>query len=121
MTPINELRIKNLREAGWGYKAIAEFCGLTRDEVRSHCTSHSLDSASTTQNHVCQWCGATLEGRSSLAHYCSATCRHKAWEARQLKARPQHCLYCNKPFSSPTHARQKFCSHACYIAWRYKR
>ena len=35
MKNIEEERIRNLRTAGWGYKAIAEFCALTRDQVRS--------------------------------------------------------------------------------------
>ena len=45
MNDLDEQRIRNLRTAGWGYKAIAEFCALTRDQVRSYCTTRNLDAA----------------------------------------------------------------------------
>lgn len=43
MSPINELRIQNLRVCWWGHKAIADFCELTRDEVRSFCSARHLE------------------------------------------------------------------------------
>ena len=62
MNDLDEQRIRNLRTAGWGYKAIAEFCALTRDQVRSYCTTRNLDAAPVMVERVCQWCALYREG-----------------------------------------------------------
>ena len=57
MTPLTIRRITNLRAAGWGYKSIAAFCGLTRDQVRSCCRRYELTQSSPVCKRVCAWCG----------------------------------------------------------------
>ena len=61
MNDLDEQRIRNLRTAGWGYKAIAEFCALTRDQIRSYCTTRNLDAAPVMVEHVCQWCANPIQ------------------------------------------------------------
>lgn len=42
MKTLDEQRIRNLRDAGWGNKAIAGFTALTRDQVRSYCRTRHI-------------------------------------------------------------------------------
>ena len=117
MTPLDERRIRNLRHAGWGYKNIANFTGLTRDQIRAYCQNETLTEKIDVIEHVCAWCGLSLEGRSPQARYCSRSCRWAGWAQRRGSdpERTRTCAECGKPVKS----RQKYCSHACYIRDRF--
>lgn len=117
MIPLDERRIRNLRQAGWGYKSIANFTGLTRDQIRAYCQKESLEEATIeASERVCAWCGMSLSGRSSSARYCSRACRWDGWATRKIDdpKRSRACAQCGKPIRS-VKPRQKYCSHACYI------
>lgn len=120
MNDLDEQRIRNLRTAGWGYKAIAEFCALTRDQVRSYCTTRNLDAAPVMAWQVCHWCANPIQG-AARARFCSPACRHKAWRHRQKTepAREQTCTHCGRRFAIVDKPGQKFCCHACYVRARF--
>ena len=120
MNDLDEQRIRNLRTAGWGYKAIAEFCALTRDQVRSYCTTRNLDAAPVMAWQVCHWCASPIQG-AARARFCSPACRHKAWRHRQKTEpmREQTCTHCGRCFAIVDKPGQKFCCHACYVRARF--
>lgn len=118
---LDEQRIRNLRDAGWGYKAIAGFTGLTRDQVRSYCRTRHIDAAALTVETVCEWCGAPISPRTCRATYCSPSCRHKAWRTR-LKTTPgreRACVGCGAVFTVVDKPKHQYCCHACYIRSRF--
>lgn len=120
MTPLTIRRITNLRAAGWGYKSIAAFCGLTRDQVRSCCLRYELTQGSPECKRVCAWCGRALEGRTGRARFCTPTCRWASWQHKQNERgqRQATCLGCGNAFSRIKQS-QKYCSHACYVRTRF--
>ena len=113
-------RIENLRTAGWGYKSIAAYCDLTRDQVRAYCQRHQLDIGQLSCEQVCAWCGFVLEGRTGRAKFCSPSCRWAAWQRQQheMGQRLVACQGCGKWFSRVKKA-QKYCCHACYVRRRF--
>ena len=120
MTPLTIQRITNLRRAGWGYKAIAVFCGLTRDQVRSYCQRHDITASRETNECVCAWCGQALEGRTCRAKYCAPSCRWAAWQ-ESVRASGSHttsCAGCGDEFVA-VKVSQKYCCHACYVRARF--
>lgn len=121
MNDLDEQRIRNLRMAGWGYKAIAAFCGLSRDQVRSYCTTRQLAASSSVVRTVCAWCGSQIEAQRPHAKYCSPACRHKAWrhtrKAEHLLER--ECACCGGSFTVVDKPAQRFCCHACYVRHRF--
>lgn len=120
MNDLDEQRIRNLRAAGWGYKAIADFCVLTRDQVRSYCTSRNLEAGLMVVERVCQWCATPMRG-GARARFCSPSCRHKAWRERQKTepVRGRSCAYCGHRFVIVDKPGQKYCCHACYVRARF--
>ena len=120
MTPLETRRIENLRRAGWGYKNIAAFCGMSREAVRAYCLRENLEADPELVEQVCAWCGLALSGRSNSARFCCASCRWSAWNDKHQRtsdhARP--CQACGKDFISAK-KRQKYCSHSCYVRARF--
>jgi hypothetical protein len=59
-------------------------------EARAAGQRHDELSGSTTDRGsvTCGWCGAgvTVAARGSVPKWCSATCRHRAWEQRRAAA-----------------------------------
>lgn len=119
-TPLTIRRITNLRNAGWGYKSIAEFCGLTRDQVRSYCQRNDITASRETNDSVCAWCGQALEGRTSRAKYCAPACRWESWcqSTKTRSSRTTACAGCGDEFAA-VKTSQKYCCHACYVRARF--
>lgn len=75
----------------------------------------------------CLQCGALLTqtpGRKRVK-FCSDNCRTAWWNAHPEKVNRRAiyhftCAHCGKPFTAYGNAKRKYCSHACYIADRYK-
>ncbi|WP_420806056.1 helix-turn-helix domain-containing protein [Propionimicrobium lymphophilum] len=117
MNQLDRLRITNLRANGWGYKKIADFCGISRDQVRAYCTKHNLSAEGETQERVCEWCGRELTSVDPRARFCSSACRHQSWRAGLH--RPKTCQACGQTFNALDKPGQQYCSHACYVRSRF--
>ena len=139
MTEYEKQKIFELRTQGTGYKSIAALLGLTRDVVRGYCKRCGLDgSAEVIQKNIelrqkngviCALCGKPINQpkRGRARRFCSEECRRSWWKAHPEKAIPKNtamykcvCAYCKKEFMSYGNKNRKFCSHDCYIKFRFK-
>ncbi len=133
MTNEQRKRITGLRQQGYGYTAVANAVGLSKDSVKAFCRSHGLAGVKAETNSlveiwtdVCLNCGVTLINRPGAKRkkFCCPECRQAWWNAHPdrvtRKAIYQFtCPACGKPFTAYGNAGRKYCSHACYIADRY--
>ena len=75
---------------------------------------------------VCEQCGKPIEqnpGRKRKRFCCDA-CRNKWWNAhlelvKRKAVYTYTCPTCGKEFTVYGNSHRKFCSHACYIAYRF--
>lgn len=133
MNDAQRLKIRNLREAGLGYKKIAEQMQLSENTVKTYCRRHGLGgnmaSQIPTQNteaHVCLCCGAAVKqnpGRKEKK-FCSDKCRNKWWNANLDKVNRKavythECAHCKKIFIAYGNSKRKYCSHECFVAARF--
>lgn len=117
LNQLDQQRIANLRACGWGYKKISEYCGLSRDQVRTYCVKHDLEAATPIMERVCSWCGRALTSIDSRARFCSGACRHESW--RSGLHRTKTCQGCGQTFNAFDKPDQQYCTHACYIQARF--
>lgn len=65
----------------------------------------------------CKECGKDLSGLSSNCRYCSAACRQKYNNRKQIKKRKKLrlCIQCGKEYDYIGRNRKKTCSEECAI------
>lgn len=128
-------QIQKLRFEGMGYKAIAAFLGLSRDQVRNYCKSHDYagygpavtlnKQEQMDQGRLCRRCGKPIrrKGLGRKRKFCSDHCRRAWWAAHAEKAlkHKKTCAYCGRQFTAPGRKSRKYCSHSCYIHDRFWR
>lgn len=134
MTDLQKEQIATLRGQSYGYATIAKAVGLKKDTVVAFCRKTGLTGTKAQGNGritldagFCLYCGNLLQqtpGRKKVK-FCSDKCRVAWWnshpEAVNRKAVYSFiCAHCGKPFTAYGNAGRKYCSHACYIADRYK-
>ena len=130
MTDAQKIQIGHLREAGLGYKKIAEQMGLSENTVKTYCKRHgfggNMAQQGETKKDVCLCCGMPVKqnpGRKQKK-FCSDKCRNKWWNAHLDKVNRKavyeyECPFCKKPFTAYGNKNRKYCSHECYIADRF--
>ena len=109
---------------GEGYGRIAAQLQISINTVKSFCRRHSL--AARTDGAVCEQCVKPIAqnpGRKRKRFCCDA-CRNKWWNAHLnlVKRKAVYtftCPACGKEFTVYGNSHRKFCSHACYIAYRF--
>lgn len=124
MTDEQKKQIIALRRDGTGYGSIANQLGLSINTVKSFCRRHSLAAPPT--DSLCEQCGRPIAqnpGRKRKRFCCDA-CRNKWWNSHLdlVKRKAVYiftCPTCGKEFTVYGNSRRKFCSHACYIAYRF--
>ena len=131
MTDTQKKEIGNLREAGYGYKKIAEQMGLSENTVKTYCRRHGLGGNRATKVNaenkgVCLSCGLLVEQKPGRKEkkFCSDKCRNKWWNAhldlvKRKAVYEYECPHCKKTFTAYGNAHRKYCSHECYIADRF--
>lgn len=117
-------QIISLRREGAGYGQIATAIGISINTVKSFCRRHSLTAK--TPESVCEQCGkpVTQNPGRKRKRFCSDSCRNKWWNSHlelvQRKAVYTFtCPNCNQEFNAYGNSHRKFCSHACYIDYRF--
>lgn len=119
MTEKDKHLITELRTNDIGYAKIADTLSLSIATVKSYCIRNNIKSK---ENQLsCLECGKSiipLQGRREKK-FCSDKCRIKWWNHHTNFMRSNAtCVHCGKEFHG--RAGRKFCSHACYIAERFK-
>lgn len=140
MTSYQEMKVKELRIKGLGYKAIAMALDVDRDQVRYYCKKIGLTGTKEElakriqeekeKGETCLYCGGILI-RSKYApkkKFCCEACRRAWWkehpEKKKQSARACYvkaCDHCGRIFISYGCKSRRFCSHDCYIRNRFWR
>ncbi len=134
MTDLQKEQIAALREQGYGYATIANAVGMKKGTVVAFCRKMGLTGTKAQGNNritldagFCLQCGTPLvqkPGRKKIK-FCSDKCRVTWWNSHPEAVKKKAiyyftCAHCGKDFTAYGNAGRKFCSHACYIAERYK-
>ena len=108
-----------------GYTKISNELNISVNTIKSFCRRHSKTKLEENV-HYCKCCGRGVEqtkGRKEKK-FCSIECRRKWWNSHldlvNRKAyRHRKCIKCGKDFVVYGSSKKKYCSHSCYIAFRF--
>lgn len=134
MTNEQRMKITDLRHQGYGYTAIANAVGLSKDSVKAYCRKHGLAGEACSNHNLteipsenCLNCGTPITQPTGVKKkkFCCPECRVAWWNAHpeQVQKKAVYsfvCPTCGKSFTAYGNAGRKYCSHACYIAGRFK-
>ena len=119
--------IVRLQRCGHGYKKIAQITGLPVNAVKTYCRRHPLTPCKADGTAVCKQCGKVVEQTPHRKQklFCSDACRMAWWNAHpgRVKRKAYYtitCASCGQTFESYGNSNRKFCSRACYAAYRTK-
>ena len=122
MTDLQKEKITELRKNGVSISVIAEEMNLSVNSVKSFCRRNTV----TPVKNVCKRCGQPLINTPGHRQktFCSAACRQKYWRENSdlinhISFVTLTCPACGEPFSDYKGHHRKYCSHACYIGYRY--
>ena len=129
MTDEQRVQIVSLREAGNGYKKIAQAMNLSENTVKSFCQRRKMGGVAVQTSggeSQCLCCGKPVvqnPGRKQKK-FCSDRCRMKWWNSHldQVQKKANYdfiCPVCKKAFTVYGNANRKYCSHECYIEDRF--
>lgn len=135
MTEHQKSQIIKLRREGNGYGTIAGILGISLNTVKSFCRRNAADTMIPTETHTdftgeitcCENCGKKIRqisGRKKK-RFCCDKCRTTWWNSHLDRVQRKaiynfKCPNCGKEFHIYGDKRRKYCSHACYIADRFK-
>lgn len=138
MDEFQKKRIGELRADGFGYKAIANEVGLSRDIVRNFCRKNGLNGhlAQTDENirkmiidnALCANCSNPIKqkNKGKPRRFCSDECRRSWWKENAEKGQRNEtalykciCEFCKMEFMSYGNKNRKYCSRECYIKDRF--
>jgi len=140
VTTYQEMKIKELRFKGVGYKSISLMLDLNRDQVRYYCKKAGLAGTKEElaakieeekkKGETCAYCGEVMI-RSKYAptkKFCQEKCRRDWWKEHPEKRKKsvaasyvKTCEFCKRPFTTYGNKNRKYCSHDCYIKDRFWR
>lgn len=122
MTNEQKAKITEMRTSGASYAVIASAVSLSVGTVKAFCSRHITEP----KEDGCKRCGGEIINTPGHRQrvFCSAECQKLYWrehpEQMKHKATVNHiCPSCGKSFIDYAGHHRKFCSHACYIAYRY--
>jgi len=122
MTDSDRKNIRCLQKQGLGYRRIAAQLGLSENTVKAYCKRHPVMQEVYVDSR-CKQCGELLVKKHPSKHFCNDRCRMAWWNQRRtlVKKQTYHQLICEKcglPFTVYGKPHQRFCSRACYHAYR---
>ena len=131
MTDKQRNTIKELRNINKGYSEVAQITGLSKESVKAYCQRHSLGgirSGLIVESDKCRNCGSPLKltGKGRKKIFCSDSCRH-TWDNKHRNRKNYKayriclCKNCTSLFQVYSTANRQFCSHDCYISYRFKK
>lgn len=135
MTETQKEEIISLRKSGVGYGKIAQTLGVPINTVKSFCRRNVAAEVTVTKPSMifsgeittCENCGREIRqvAKQKKKRFCSDKCRNNWWNAHltQVNRKAVYkiiCPNCGKEFQIYGDKRRKYCSHKCYIAYRFK-
>lgn len=129
MTNDQKEKIQKMREEGLSYLQIAAKLNLQKDTIKSYCRRFNINQDNTIEIYsTCKNCGEPLVQEKTGQHkkFCSEKCRRIWWKnnEKELNRKAYYsitCSGCGRVFKSYGNKNRKFCSHACYINYRFKK
>jgi uncharacterized protein YjcR len=126
MTPEQKRSVLELALKGLSYSRIAEKLEISVNTVKSYCRRKKKKGNLTHDPNHCRNCGKRLwqNPKHKPKVFCSESCRRAWWNKHQSvqgrKSTKQfHCACCGQSFNGYNKHHRKYCSHACYIKYRY--
>ena len=138
MTDIQKKQITEMRTNGMIFANIASELHLSINSVKSFCRRNNIMPATQVErelisspippNECCKRCGGKLMNtpghRQKL--FCTRVCQQLYWREhpelmKHTAIIQKRCPACGKEFSDYQVHSRKYCSHACYIEYRYRR
>jgi len=119
MTNKQKATIDRMVQQGESSTAIADVMGLSKSAVKSYL----YRSTEKEGRAFCVQCGKTMDTyKRPSRRFCSDDCRTRWWNQHQQKTLPFTgiCAYCHHEFRLRRLGEKKYCSHACYIADRFR-
>ena len=133
MTEKQKSDIISMRNKGMSFSKISDITGVSRNTVKSFCRRQNISALTKTQTEdksdklCCKQCGNELHPTpgKKAPKFCSVACRTTWWNAHPEKVNRKaiytfNCACCGKPFTAYGNKGRKFCSHGCYINFRFK-
>jgi len=133
LTGEQKQQIYILRKQGVSFADIAAKLDIPRNTVKTFCWRNGLSDAEIDQPQLncgfmgfCKQCGKSLEQKSKSRQkkFCCDKCRFTWWKEHDNYINRQNllnikCPVCNTEFSCYPSQEKRFCSHVCYIHFRY--
>ncbi len=125
MTNEQKTLIINLKNDGLGYKAISKKLCISVDTVKSFIKRNKELFDTTPNVDRCLCCNKVLihTPKHKKKKFCNDTCRMKWWNGHPDVANKVvfevTCKCCGKVINSYRYRARKFCSHSCYINYRF--
>jgi len=124
MTDNQKQQIITLRRNGAGYGTISNRLGISINTVKSFCRRKGLAAPPT--DSICEQCGKPIAQHTGRKRkrFCSDACRNNWWNdhldlVKHKAVYTLNCMACGKQFTIYGNRHRKFCSHKCYIAYRF--
>lgn len=117
--------IINLKNDGLGYKAIAIKLNKPLSTIKSFIKRNKELFNTPAQVDRCLCCGAVLihTPKHKKKKFCNDSCRMKWWNGHPDVTGKNEllitCKCCGKVINSYRYPSRKFCSHNCYIRYRF--
>ncbi len=131
MNELQKEKIIEFRQLGLSYSKISDALGISINTIKSFCRRNNLGGHLGKENKnvnksFCKNCGNKLKqipGKKPLK-FCSDECRVKWWNTHPELVNKKaiysfKCANCNQPFKSYGNSKRKYCSHPCYISYRF--
>lgn len=128
MTPEQKEAVVQLRRQGLGYKAISSTLSLSINTIKSYCRRYQISKGNTEipRKDYCPSCGKVLTHCQSKKkkRFCGSLCRNRWWNSHLNEVKRQAftnhvCQNCSIAFQSYGNSKRLYCSHSCYIAYRF--
>jgi len=135
MKESQKIQIAKLRAAGYGYGKVSQMLNIPLNTVKSFCRRNNLSGKAekpivkkqTGGRTYCENCGKEIIqiAKQKPRRFCCDKCRNTWWNGHlELVNRKAYyhfkCPQCGKEFTLYGERRRTYCSHACYIAARFK-
>jgi hypothetical protein len=118
-----------MREDGEIYTKIARVTGVLANTIKSFCRRNNfkvLKIKDDKSQNLCKNCGKelVLRKKTKPKKFCCKTCKNRWWnQNRKCLAKSENiviCKHCGKKFTDYQNSKKIYCSHQCYINFRYK-
>jgi endogenous inhibitor of DNA gyrase (YacG/DUF329 family) len=133
MNKFQKEQIAVFRNECLSYTEIAEKLKVSRETIKSYCKRNNMggrkikadDNIEIIEGY-CKNCGEKLiqKEKRKVRKFCSDKCREIWWNSHlnMVKRKAIYnfkCLYCGKDFTAYGNSKRKFCTHECYINYRF--